>query len=191
MLSRRYLKLALGLALLCSGTSSVFAAPGGFIGDANLFGEGDTPSIDGEGFINTDGVSGSDVPCIAYELTMSATGTWWAGIFEKTAAEKFIDDLDNDVYKDFASANAAAKSLALSGSTCEFTTSKKCSQTHNLGSGVTYVAAIVNPSASTPVDVTELTVKECTAEQAAAASGASAITAVSAAILATVGALAL
>ena len=114
----------------------------------------------------------------------------WAGIFELNDAANFITDFNNNVYTSVTAANDAAKRLALTGSTCEFTSSASCSQTHNLASGVSYVAAIMNPTSSS-VTVSSMTVKECTAEQAAAASGASAITAVSAAILATVGALAL
>ena len=187
MLSRKYLKLALGLALLCVGTSSVFAAPGDTIGNESLLGSTTIAAGDLE---STGDFSGSNVPCVAYDLTMSTTGTIWAGIFELATAQTFATDVGNGVYASVAAANTALKSLALSGSTCEFTSSTSCSQTHNLASGVSYVAAIMNPTSSS-VTVSSMTVKECTAEQAAAASGASAITAVSAAILATVGALAL
>ena len=194
MVSRRYLKLALGLALLCSGTSSVFAAPGDLLGDENVLLSSTTVATGN--YQATDEFTGKDAPCVAYEATMSAKGSWWMGIFEKADAEKWAADVLNGVYgssvaEAAAPANNAAKELALSGSTCEFESSTTCEQTHNLDSSVTYVAAILNPSTSSSVSVTSLTAKECTAEQAAAASSASAITAVSAAILATVGALAL
>ena len=194
MVSRRYLKLALGLALLCSGTSSVFAVPGELLGDENdLLSSTTVGAADYQG---TQEFTGADSPCIAYEATMSAKGSWWMGIFEKADAEKWANKVANGDYgtsvaEATAAANKAAKKLALSGSTCEFESSTTCSQTHNLSPSGTYVAAILNPSTSSSVTVTSLTAKECTTEQAAAASSASAITAVSAAILATVGALAL